>query len=89
MLFSFLSGARQKSQKSHVFLGKVSLVQGDVSVVLPYASCADLIIVVALQYYNSCLVLLRQHKPPNRALSGFEAVRERRNVEVRAIEACR
>ncbi|GAB7322968.1 hypothetical protein MBLNU13_g05499t1 [Cladosporium sp. NU13] len=37
--------------------------------------------VVALQYYNACLVLIRQHKPPDRTLHGFEAVKERRSNE--------
>lgn len=41
--------------------------------------------VVALQYYNACLVLLRQHKPPDNTLHGFEAVKERRNNEVREV----
>lgn len=45
----------------------------------------DFSAVVALQYYNACLVLIRQHKPPDRTLHGFEAVKERRSNEVRPI----
>jgi hypothetical protein len=41
--------------------------------------------VVALQYYNACLVLIRQHKPPDHFLQGFEAVKERRNNEVKPL----
>lgn len=43
----------------------------------------DFSLVVALQYYNACQVLLRQHKPPDHSLRGFEAVREQRNAEVK------
>lgn len=43
-------------------------------------------IVVALQYFNACHVLLCQHKPPDQSLSGFEAVKVRRNNEVRAVD---
>lgn len=43
---------------------------------------ADVMTVVALQYYNACIVLIRQHKPPDHTLRGFEAVRETRSNEV-------
>lgn len=48
-------------------------------------SSVDFSTVVALQYYNACLVLIRQHKPPNHTLHGFEAVKERRSNEVKHV----
>lgn len=38
--------------------------------------------VVALQYYHASTVLLLEHKPNDTRISGFEAVKERRNTDV-------
>ncbi|KAM0719132.1 hypothetical protein Q7P37_005037 [Cladosporium fusiforme] len=38
-------------------------------------------VVVALQYFNACHVLIRQHKPSDQSLSGFEAAKVRKTTE--------